>query len=127
MTKVAISIVVVLGVAACGDDGGGASSSEELELRSAVEAYSDAFLAGDAAAAHALLSTRCRESLSEDQYATVVSTAAGAYGDATLTSFEVDEVSGDEARVTYRYDEPAIDQENEPWLREGGAWHNDDC
>jgi hypothetical protein len=36
-------------------------------------------------------------------------------------------ISGDLARVTYTYDVAEINQDSEPWVKESGAWHEDDC
>jgi hypothetical protein len=35
--------------------------------------------------------------------------------------------SGDRMTVTYTYADGRIDQTDEPWVRERGGWHNDDC
>jgi hypothetical protein len=55
-----------------------------------------------------------------------VETAPGLYGQAKLVSI-VRTVDGDHATVTYRFDQPAIDQENQPWSYEAGAWRYDKC
>jgi hypothetical protein len=101
---------------------------ETPAVRAAAQAYSDAFLTGDSDAAFALLSTRCQERLGKPAFAAVVTQAGQAYG--TALAFETfgAEVSGDLARVTYTYaEDPSINQDSEPWVREGGAWHEDDC
>lgn len=135
-------------MAACGDDGertagpkAPVSSGSETpiqepsetadasaDLRAAAQAYSNAYLTGDDKAAYSLLSKRCQERTTAADFAEIVAGAADLYGKAIpFTTFKAD-VSGDMARVTYTYkDVPAIDQEAEPWVREGGKWHEDDC
>lgn len=103
------------------------SPDPQVELRAAVQAYSDAYLTGKGAAAYALLSKRCQARSTPADFAALVKEAGDLYGSALpLKSFDAD-VSGDMARVTYTYDLAAINQDSEPWVREGGAWHEDDC
>lgn len=85
------------------------------------------FLGGDADAAWNLLSTRCRDRLARSDFATAVGQARNIYGGASMTSLEVDTLEGTIARVTYRYDDPSLDQEREPWVLEDGQWRQDDC
>jgi hypothetical protein len=49
------------------------------------------------------------------------------YGAAIMTGYHQDDLSGDSARVTYSYDQPAINQSGQRWTREAGAWHWDGC
>ncbi|SNY69354.1 hypothetical protein [Paractinoplanes atraurantiacus] len=49
------------------------------------------------------------------------------YGSALPMETYSAKVTGDLARVTYTYSVKAINQESEPWTREGGDWHQDDC
>ena len=133
-------IAAVLVLAGCGDDGGSETSSsatgatsppvtgpDSEAVQTAVRAYSAAFLAGDVPAARALLSVRCQGRLAEADYTNILTAAAKEYGDAQIESLNVISLAGDSARVTYTYDETAINQTDEPWVREAGAWHQDDC
>ena len=120
------ALAAVLAMSACGGGGGGGGDGR-AELERSVRAYSEAYLGGDAEAAHALLSERCQERLTLDAFRPSVAGGRAAYGEAKMTSLSVDELSGNLARVTYRYDVAAIDQEREPWVREGGGWRQDDC
>lgn len=96
-------------------------------LRSAVQAYSDAYLTGHGRAAYALLSARCQKRMTPEEFGTIVSQAGDLYGSALpMTSFKAD-VAGGMARVTYTYQASAINQDAEPWVLEGGKWHEDDC
>jgi hypothetical protein len=97
------------------------------ELRFAVKAYSDAFLTGDAATAYGLLSERCRKRTSLSEFTGIVTAAEQMYGSALPLATYSAKVSDDLARVTYTYSIKAINQEAEPWTREGGNWHQDDC
>jgi hypothetical protein len=102
---------------------GGASE----QVRQAAEAYSDAFLTGDADAAFRLLSRRCRETIGIAAFGDIVDEAADLYGSPlAFTSFRAD-VKGSKASLTYTYDVPALDQVDEPWVQRGGQWRNDDC
>lgn len=123
------TVLVLLLPVACGDDGPQAiDSPEATEVEEAVRAYSVAFLTADAEAAHEGLSERCREVLSVEQLEPIVDGAAEAFGGAEVTSVAVSEVSGDDAVVTYSYeDAPDIDRNDQPWVREDGDWRNDDC
>jgi hypothetical protein len=78
-------------------------------------------------AAYAILSMRCQARLPLEEFRVVVAGGNMAFGAARLTSVTIDDLAGDLARVTYRYDVAAIDQEREPWTREGGRWRQDDC
>jgi hypothetical protein len=96
-------------------------------LRTAVQAYSDAYLTGKSSTAYALLSARCRKRMSNSAFSALTSAAETTYGSALpIRSFDA-EVSGDLARVTYTYDLKAINQDAEPWVREDGKWKEDDC
>jgi hypothetical protein len=101
------------------------STTDDLKL--AVKAYSDAFLTGDAKTAYDLLSERCRKRMPEAEFTGIVDAAEKMYGSALPLQTYSAKVSGDLARVTYTYSVKAINQESEPWAREDGAWHQDDC
>jgi len=96
-------------------------------LKSAVKAYSDAFLTGDATTAYKLLSERCRKRTSLSEFTGIVAGAEQVYGSALPLETYSAKVSDDLARVTYTYSIKAINQEAEPWVREDGNWHQDDC
>jgi hypothetical protein len=99
----------------------------EKELKAAVVAYSDAFLTGDSDSAYAIFSKRCKDRMDEAEFAGIVAQAKNLYGSALpLKSLEA-QISGDLARVTYTYEVSGIDQDSEPWVREGGRWRQDDC
>ncbi|GAA4953872.1 hypothetical protein [Actinoplanes utahensis] len=103
------------------------SASSGDELRIAVQAYSDAFLTGDAKTAYGLLSERCRKRMSPAEFTGIVEAAGKMYGSALPLATYSAKVSDDLARVTYTYAIKAINQEAEPWTREDGRWHQDDC
>lgn len=102
-------------------------AAENAELRAAVTTYSDAFLSGDSATAYAILSERCKARTDEVAFASIVKSAAATYG-APLPFATYDaEVNGSQARVSYTYAVPAINQSQEPWAYEESKWHQDDC
>lgn len=122
--RLLLGAAVLFVAGACGDDDGG--SSEDPALDAAVRAYSADFLAGDATAAYARTSERCRTVLEEDVFAAIVASAAEAYGDEEITDLE-SEVDGNSATVSYEYEDETLNQEDEPWVLEDGEWHLDDC
>ena len=96
-------------------------------LKQAVTKYSDTFLTGNSDEAFALLSERCQKRMGKVEFAGIVAQAKQQYGSVLpLRTFDA-EISGNLARVTYTYDVAEINQDSEPWVREGGDWHEDDC
>jgi hypothetical protein len=114
----AVVVVVVL-LAAC-------SSGSTAAIEDAVRSYSSAYLRGDGQTAYDMLSTRCRTIIRLGQLEVASTGAAALYGQAQLISV-TPVVDGNHATVTYRFNQPAIDQENQPWVREAGRWHYDKC
>ncbi|XVV09853.1 hypothetical protein ACQP2X_34070 [Actinoplanes sp. CA-131856] len=104
-----------------------AAAGGDAELKVAVQAYSEAFLTGDGVKAYKLLSERCRKRTSQAEFTAIVDAAKQMYGSALPLETYSAKVSGDLARVTYTYMVKAINQESEPWTREAGSWHQDDC
>lgn len=102
-------------------------SPDQRALRTAVQLYSDAFLTGNAEVSYALLSLRCRNRVTEEQWDQLLAMAAQKYGQALpVESYEA-LISGDTARVSYGFSDSSIDQTREPWVREDGRWREDDC
>lgn len=122
-----VAVAATLRWAADGDGGvGGRFRTADVALRVAVEDYSEAYLGGDAEAAYALLSARCQDRLSRDEFAVMVAAARETYGPTPIRSLEV-EVDGDMAQATYTYPVAALDQTAEPWVYEQLGWKQDDC
>lgn len=116
----------VLLLTACGGGNDAPAKADDSALRDAVQAYSDAFLTGDDAAAFDALSARCQDKVGADAFGTVVNAAGKTYGTALpIKTFDAD-VNDTQARVTYTYDMAAIDQKDQPWVDEGG-WKYDAC
>lgn len=102
------------------------AASTEQDLRDAATAYSDGFLTGKPET-YDLLSSRCQSRVSEQEFGNILEMASATYGGALpFETFDAT-ISGDLARVSYTYSVPAINQESEPWVREDGAWKQDDC
>jgi hypothetical protein len=99
-------------------------------LESSVRAYVKAYYAPDADAAYALLSTRCRQDVSGDQFESLVhratQTAEQIGKTYTLQRLTLDDVHPENAVVTYGVGEPKYD-ERSTWALEDGVWHNDTC
>lgn len=102
------------------------SSGSKAAVEDAVRSYSSAYLRGDGQTAYDMLSARCQKIISLGELEVAASGAAALYGQAQLISV-TPTVDGDRATVTYRFDQPAIDQENQPWVLEDGRWHYDKC
>lgn len=120
--------VICFGAAgvACGGHSAKATTSEVTAVEEAVRSYSSAFLRGDGDAAFAMLSARCQTVLPKAQLTAAARGGAALYGRARIVSIQPT-LAGNRATVTYRFDQPAIDQTNQPWAREGGAWRYDSC
>ena len=126
IARLLVAMVLIAVVAGCSGDAETAPGHTSDDLRYAVQAYSDSYLTGDIAA-YELLSARCQERFTIAQFHGLLAAAESAYGvSLPLRTFAAD-VSGDLARATYTYDVAAIDQQAEPWTREGGQWKQDDC
>lgn len=95
-------------------------------VEDAVRSYSGAFLSGQGEKAAGLLSARCDTPALRQQIIQASKAAPALYGQARIVSVSPT-VDGDHATVTYRFDQPAIDQENQPWTLEAGAWRYDKC
>jgi len=92
----------------------------------AVQAYSDGFLTGDVDT-YDMFSKRCKDRTNKNEFIGMLAAANDTYG--SVLQFEAfkAKISGDLARVTYTYAVSAINQDSEPWVRESGAWRQDDC
>jgi hypothetical protein len=104
------------------------STGDTADLEQAVRDYTDAYFAGEASTAHRMLSERCRKEINPLVYGEMLRQAKKDYGpDHPATDVQA-EVSGDMARVTYKVKGlPMLDQTQQPWAREGGAWKYDAC
>lgn len=126
MTNHSASVWLAAAAVALSASGCAGTNNDATELKTAVTSYSNAYLSGDGAAAHSLLSQRCQQRLTETELGTTAQIAAKMYGTQTITSYEAN-ISGTMARVTYTYASAEINQTSEPWVREDGAWKQDDC
>lgn len=102
--------------------------AETAALTTAVQAYTTAYFKGDTDTAYGALSKRCQGKVTPEMYGAVVKQAATDYGPAHPATDVHAEVSGTLARVTYKVQGlPKLDQEAQPWAREGGDWKYDAC
>jgi hypothetical protein len=120
----ALTLLVATGCS--GDDDSSGDAGDGPSLEDAVRAYSADFLAGDATAAYARMSERCHGVLEEQVFAGVVAQSAELFGDEEITKYD-DDIDGDKATATYTFSDPTINQTDEPWVLENGAWHTDHC
>jgi hypothetical protein len=101
------------------------SGASEADLKQAVQDFSTAFTGGDADAAYALLSGRCRTVLPRSEFDTMTQQATELDGDLDLSSIKA-RVDGARATVSYSYDVTDLTKADQPWVDEGG-WKNDEC
>lgn len=130
MRKAAVILLAAgVALAACSTDektAKGAVTDPTASLRSAVEAYSAAYLGDQPEAAFDLLSARCKGRVPLEQMRVLTSGAKRLYGSAAMTSFTAT-VSGDLGRATYTFIDASINQTDQPWAREQGRWRYDAC
>lgn len=109
------------------------SGADTAGLEAAVRAYNDAYFANDPDTTFGMLSARCQKQITRAGVAVLTERAEQterAIGDSEpkeVKRFEVNEISGDGARVSYGVGLPKFDQQQEPWTREAGVWRYDDC
>lgn len=127
-----LAVLTAALVTGCGASSGSGSPGAQTPVdpskavEDAVRSYTSAYLSGDGQKAASLLSSRCNTPELRQQIISAASMAPAMYGQAAIVSVSP-VVNGDHATVTYRFNQPAIDQENQPWVSEGGAWLYDKC
>ncbi|MEX5712949.1 hypothetical protein AB1484_33025 [Parafrankia sp. FMc6] len=104
-----------------------AGQPDRVGLEAAVRAYSQAYLGGQGSVAYGLLSRRCQFRVGAAEMDGLTAAARAQYGPQPITTLTVDTFAGTLARVSYVYPDAAINQREEPWAFENGAWHQDDC
>lgn len=122
MPRVAAVVVLVVSLLA----GCGSATGTAEQLDQAVRDYSAAFLSGQGEKAAGMLSARCNTPALHARIVQLAQMAAALYGQAKIISVEP-VVNGKHGAVTYRFDQPAIDQQNQPWTWEDGTWRYDQC
>lgn len=106
----------------------GGTGDGDGAVEAAVKAYTDAYFAGEASTAHGMLSERCRKEINPLVYGETVRQANKEHGPNHPATDVSAEVSGDLARVSYKIEGlPSLDQAQQPWAREDGAWKYDAC
>lgn len=121
LSRPALALAAAALTAGCASSGG---TAEQLDQ--AVRTYTGAFLSGQGEKAAGMLSARCDTPALHGQIVQAAAAAPALYGQAKLLSVEP-VVAGEHGTVTYRFDQPAIDQENQRWVYESGAWRYDQC
>lgn len=124
-TRVVLGLVAV-GLAASGCSGGEPDPAA-ADLEAAVRAYSDAFFANDAQAAHGMLSARCQADQDLEEFARYLDVATALYSPAPeLRTVDVD-VNGSAATATYTYSDATVNVTDQRWVLEDGSWRHDGC
>jgi hypothetical protein len=103
------------------------NTDPRAELYQAVANYSDAYLAGQGGTAYGMLSARCQQRVAQPEYVGASQLAQSVYGNQLISTLNIDDVSGNLARVSYTYPNSSINQLSEPWIYENNAWKQDDC
>lgn len=103
-----------------------ASGADSAALGRTVVDFVDAFHGGRAADAYAFLSARCQEALRPSEWRAMTGEATATDGDDPLRDVEV-RTDGRRGTVSYRLDVESVAERDQPWVREAGAWRNDDC
>jgi hypothetical protein len=116
-----VAPTVSLGMA----DSDAGKTSQRTALKSAVRAYSAAFLGGKAKTAWLMRTAHANAGLTYAEFRAICLQAHEIYGDATMTSLSVDSLKGSKARVSYGYDINEIDQSRQPWRLVSGHWKYD--
>lgn len=107
--------------------GGSSVDDTTAGLEAAVAAYTKAFGTGDADAAWATVSQRCKKTVPEGQFRAAVLGGPALRPDMVATDI-VAEVDGTQGRATYKTTGEGVGPYSEqPWRYEDGAWHWDDC
>ncbi|MYV40178.1 hypothetical protein GT030_15220 [Streptomyces sp. SID1328] len=121
--------VAALSLTACSSPGHPAGEGSDADkLTKTVQAYNDAYFAGDAETAYAVLSKRCHEEMAPDLYAAIMQHVHEEYGSGHPAQNVKPRIGGDLAQVTYTVQGlPQLDQHSQPWAREDGAWKYDAC
>lgn len=101
----------------------GADDTEALEQ--AVAAYINATTTGDTDTAWDALSDRCADAWTREELDGRVGAATAMLPGEQADNINVDELSGDLARVSYTVG--TEERAGQPWTREGGTWRFDDC
>lgn len=112
-----------------GDEPAATDNSDAEDLETAVRTYTDAFFATDSDTAWPMLSARCQSQTTEPAFGVMLEEITGMYGEHAVETFQVDDLSGDLARVTYTIGLPVVDADlaGQPWVREDGTWRYDAC
>lgn len=140
MTRSVAVAALVCFLTACGTDDASPPRDAALEepvpsssvsaptddLKTAVRAYSDAYLNGRTDGYNGL-SARCRGRVTLAAFVTAAERARDQYGPQPIKTLAVDRRAGDLAWVTYTYADAPLDQRNQPWVREGSTWRIDEC
>lgn len=103
------------------------SPADTAGLEAAVREYTAAYFANKPDTTYGMLSARCKKRITLAGMAALTERAIGDYGAQDVKRFEIDDVSGDAAHVSYGVGMPKFDQKQEPWTRESGVWRYDSC
>ncbi|MDT0265883.1 hypothetical protein RM844_06215 [Streptomyces sp. DSM 44915] len=109
------------------EETGDAPDDDAAALEQAVRDYTTALFAPDADTGYALLSERCKSAMSAEGFSLLAEQSAEVYGALEVETFNVDEIDGDSALVTYGVGVPSLDVAAQSWSREGESWLWDGC
>lgn len=101
--------------------------SDAKALETAVRRYAETSFSGDVQGAYALLSDRCRETVSLAEFRRETADSMRMYRGTKVISYTEESREGSRAKISVSLTRPEIDQDFEPWVRDTGGWHTDDC
>src|SRR5437764_1609246 len=141
-TTVALAVVAVIGLAACGGSSGqgasagspaakqGPPAASRAALVGAVQAIYREQAGGDASAAYGQLSVRCRRTISANDYAVAVAQLKPLLKGTRLSRVTITTFAPPLARASYHLvgsDDPRFTKPDQPSAFEHGAWRFDSC
>jgi hypothetical protein len=110
------------------DEGNSDASAAEAELIADINEYIGTMFEPDVEAAYAMMSARCRDQYTLDEYRVTTEELATNFGQLAAEDIVIDDLSGDLARASYTVGGlPAFEREAQPWVREEGQWRYDGC
>ncbi|WP_216588580.1 hypothetical protein [Streptomyces brasiliscabiei] len=110
-----------------GEQKSAAKDDDRAALESSVRSYTKALFSGDGATGYKLLSARCKQEMTADQFQAMADQGHNDYGSLEIKTISVDQISGDLARVSYGVGVPQFERKAQPWAREDDVWRWDAC
>ena len=101
--------------------------SDARALETAVRRYAETSFSGDAKGAYELLSDRCKEMVPFAEFRRETADSMRMYRGTKVINYTEGSREGSRAKISVTLSRPEINQDFEPWVRDPGGWHEDDC